>query len=240
MLSDQALRRSFTGEVPHGYIHEGHAAKAVERFLRDHLPDWVSDQQRNLQIPENILTGNLCRFLRSRCRKMETLFDFYPEFPQAPKRRVDLGVHPAQEEGLYVANQMYGLNDAFYALEAKCLPTPGGRRRKREYVIGDGVKQCGGIERFKENLHGNGLLYSGMIAYIQKNKASSWFDNINQWVTDLIMHPPPNALSTWSHNDLLRQETTVTPLVRELSSLHQRGRGDPLHLWHFWLDLTAH
>lgn len=152
-----------------GYLSAGQAARAVEQFLRSHLPDWVDGQQRNPQKPENRLTGSLCRFLRSRCRKVPTLVDFFPEFPQPDRRRVDLGVHAAEEEGLYVANQMYGLDDVFYTLEAKRLPTPG-TGREREYVVGHGSKQSGGIERFKENLHGDRMLYSGIIAYIQEDR----------------------------------------------------------------------
>ena len=238
MISNRPPQQSFAGRLRPGYLNAGQAARAGEQFLRLHLPDWVNNQQRNLRKPEDRLTGSLCRFLRSRCRKAQTLFDFYPEFPQATRRRVDLGVHAAEEEGLYVANQMYGLDDAFYTLEAKRLPTPGGMRREREYVVGDECKQSGGIERFKENLHGDRLLYSGMIAYIQENREPSWLENVNQWIMDLITHPPTTAHSTWSQDDLLRQETTETPTVRECSSTHHRACGDPLQLWHFWLYLT--
>ena len=239
MISNQPPQQSFTGRLGPGYLNAGQAARAVEEFLRSHLPAWVSGQQRNLRKPENWLTGSLCRFLHSRCRKAQTLFDFYPKFPQATRRRVDLGVHAAEEEGLYVANQMYGLDDAFYTLEAKRLPTPGGKGREREYVIGDKFKQSGGIEHFKENLHGDCLLYSGMIAYIEENRDPSWLENVNQWITDLVTHPPTTAHSTWGQNDLLRQETTDTPIVRECSSTHTRAYGAPLQLWHFWLNLTA-
>lgn len=160
----------------------------------------------------------------------QTLFIFFHEFPQPARRSVDLSVH------LYVADQI--LEDPFYLLEAKRLPTPG-TGREREYVVGDGSKQSGGIERFKENLHGDGLLYAGMIAYIQKDRKPSWLENVNQWITDLTTHPPTNARSTWSQNDVLRQETTATPIVREFPSKHHRAHGGPLQLRHFWLYLTA-
>ena len=137
-----------------------------------------------------------------------------------------------------MANQMYGLDDVLYTLEAKRLPTPG-TGREREYVVGNGPKQSGGIERFKENLHGDRMLYSGMIAYIQEDREPSWLENVNQWISDLATHPPTNARSTWSQNDWLRQETTATLIVREFSSHHHRAYGGPMQLWHFWLDLTA-
>ena len=238
MLSEQSPQHVFAGMLQPGYFSEGQAARAVEQFLRSHLPDWVNSQQRNLQKPENILTGSLCRFLCSRCRKVPTLFDFFHKFPQPARRRVDIGVHAAEEEGLYVANQMYGLDDAFYTLEAKRLPTPG-TGREHEYVVGNGSKQSGGIERFKENLHGDRLDYSGMVAYIQEDREPSWLENVNQWILDLATHPPTNARSTWSQNDLLRQETTATPRVREFSSNHHRAHGSPIQLWHFWLYLVA-
>jgi len=238
MFSEQSPQQPSFGMLRPGYLSAGQAARAVEQFLRSHLPDWVNGQQRNTQRPENTLTVSLCRFLRSRCRKAPTLFDFFPEFPQTDRRRVDLGVHAAEEEGLYVANQMYGLDDVFYTLEAKRLPTPD-RRREREYVVGNGAKQSGGIERFKENLHGDSLLYSGMIAYIQEDRKPSWLANINQWIADLATHPPTNGHATWGQNDLLRQETTATPRVREFSSHHHRAHGSPIQLWHFWLYFIA-
>jgi len=239
MLSEQSPQHPFAGMLRPGYLSAGQAARAVEQFLHSHLPDWVNVQQRNPQRSENTLTGSLCRFLGSRCRKAQTLFAFFPEFPQTASRRVDLGVHATEEDGLYVANQMYGLDDAFYTLEAKRLPTPGGTGREREYVIGDGSKQSGGIERFKENLHGNDLLYSGMIAYIQEDRKPSWLANVNQWISDLTAYPPPNAHATWSQHDLLREEATVVPILREFSSHHHRAYGSPIQLWHFWLDLAA-
>ena len=122
---------------------------------------------------------------------------------------------------------MYGLDDAFYTLEAKRLPTPG-TGRDREYVIGDGPTQSGGIERFKENLHGNGLRFSGMIAYMQRGRKTSWLENINQWILDLVTSPPSNARSMWSENDLLRSETATAPIVQELSSTHHRAQGSPI------------
>ena len=239
MLSNQRSQRSFAGILRPGFLSAGQAARAVGQFLRLHLPDWVMIQQYNPQKPENALTAPLCRFLESRCRKEQTLFAFFHQDPQPTRHVVDIAVYPAEEEGLYVASQMYTLADPFYALETKRLPTPGGRGREREYVIGNESIQCGGIERFKENLHGDRLLYAGMIAYVQEDRSPSWVEHVNQWIADLAIHPPTNADSTWSQNDLLRQETTVTPLVRECSSTHHRARGDPLHLWHFWLYLTA-
>ncbi len=149
-----------------------------------------------------------------------------------------MGVYPAEEEGLYVASQTYELDEPFYVLEAKRLPTPGSDR-EREYVVGNDSKQYGGIERFKENLHGDGLLYAGIIAYIQEDRKPSWLEIINQWITDLIIHPPITAHSTWSQDDLLCQETTETPLVSECFSIHHRAYGDPLQLRHFWLYLSA-
>lgn len=237
MFSEQSSQHPFADILQPGYLSAGQAARKVEEFLRSHLPDWINVQQRNPQRSENPLTGSLCRFLCSRCRQEPTLFQFFHQSPQAGRHIVDIGVYPF-EEGLYVANQMHGLEDVFYTLEAKRLPTPG-TGRECEYVVGNGAKQSGGIERFKENLHGDRILYSGMIAYIQEDREPSWLANVNQWLADLATHPPTNARSTWGQNDLLRQEPTATPRVREFSSHHHRAHGSPIQLWHFWLYFTA-
>lgn len=228
MLSEQSPQQPSFGMLRPGCLSGGQAARAVEQFLRLHLPDWVAGQQRHPQRSENPLTVNLCLFLCSRCRQEPTLFQFFHQSPQAGRHIVDIGVYPF-EEGISVANQMYRLDDVFYTLEAKRLPTPG-TGREREYVVGNGAKQSGGIERFKENLHGDRLLYSGMIAYIQEDRKPSWLANINQWLADLATHPPTNAHATWGQNDLLRQETTATPRVREFSSHHHRAHGSPIQL----------
>ena len=152
-----------------------------------------------------------------------------------------MGIYPGKEEGLYVADQTYPLNKSLSmcSKQSVCLLLAY-TTREREYVVGNASKQGGGIERFKENLHGDGLHQCwDNIAYIQEDRQPSWLENVNQWITDLVTHPPTTAHSTWSQNDLLRQETTDTPIVRECSSTHTRAYGVPLQLWHFWLCLTA-
>jgi hypothetical protein len=225
-------------QVQHGYLTPGQAAKTVEKFLRSNLPDWVMLQKHNPQEAEKGLTEYLCNFLQIRCRDRGELFNFFHESPQTAKRVVDMGIYPGKEEGLYVADKTYPLNKPFYVLEAKRLPAPRSNR-EREYVVGNASKRGGGIERFKENPHGDGLQHAGIIAYIQGDRQPSWLEKVNQWIMDLVTHPPTTAHSTWSQNDLLRQETTDTPIVRECSSTHTRAYGDALHLWHFWLYLTA-
>src|SRR5947199_34120 len=84
-------------------------------------------------------------------------FRFQPEFIEvitsgrSPK--VDFGTL-SDSEKIIISDREYGDDDSFFSFEAKRLPTPGTGREK-EYVTGNGIKQSGGIERFKKGLHGS-------------------------------------------------------------------------------------
>lgn len=81
-----------------------------------------------------------------------------------------------------------------FVVESKRLPS---QTFETEYVIGE--TQNGGIERFKLCKHGNGLTECGMIGFVEKETASYWSTNINQWIRNLSRH---NS-RMWNHSEVL-------------------------------------
>lgn len=75
--------------------------------------------------------------------------------------------------------------------EAKRLTYKLGKKREREYVIGeykDGtrIKNSGGIERFKNGRHGKDVKHAGIIGYIQSESSDYWLEKVNGWIKKQI------------------------------------------------------
>lgn len=130
------------------------------------------------------------------------------------QRSVDFYFYPA-EQGKS--------KKSLFSVEAKRLPTPGGRDREKEYVLGEG----GGIERFKMELHGKGLFHCGMIAFIEKQDFAYWYSKINSWIE--------SAPSGWDTEERLSGFTPNVTWAKS-SSLVKR-KSDYLNLFHFWINV---
>ncbi len=158
---------------------------------------------------ENLYTIAFLLYLRS---KRNPHFNFINEQPQKSSNTVDVGV--------------YWGTKLFYTLEAKILPTPiNATRHEHEYVYGKG----GGIERFKNRNHGidndgNMLTNSGMIAYVEAEDYTYWFDLINQWIDD----------AKWGKDEKL--EEIKLSISARLCSKHVTSN-DSIQLDHFWIKV---
>ncbi|MDY0015726.1 MAG: hypothetical protein RBS13_05900 [Bacteroidales bacterium] len=88
-----------------------------------------------------------------------------------------------------------------------------------QYVSG----KTGGIQRFKENKHGVGLLYSAMIGYIEIEDFNFWHNKVISWISEKTEH----------------LKTIEIKEIAKLKSKHKRNiEKTPIELIHFWLDLT--
>lgn len=114
-----------------------------------------------------------------------------------------------------------------FIMEAKRLPTPG-NNRIREYVTGQTLagNPNGGIERFKMERHGKGLLNCGILAYIEDDSFETWLQRINDWICELS--------APWSQEEKLELVLIVDKLAY-LNSVAIR-EADKLKLHHFWID----
>jgi hypothetical protein len=231
-----------------GELHE--VVDRIEEFLRKTLPHLltvISPVRKNSSKPRN--EKDLCAELGKRLNFAASgeLFRFYPEDPENESctRTLDYGVQPQLQ--FVVGSRVVGAMDRLYAIEAKRLPTHTSPidqpEREREYVVGDwklrsssSKRISGGIERFKEGLHGAALERVGMIAFLQKNDSKHWLGEVNRWITDLIHSPSLKShQARWTSSDILGEVGAETAGVTELVSIHERTILPPIHIAHFWL-----
>lgn len=224
----------------------------IEEFLRKTLPQIlvaISPVRQNSAKLRN--EKDLCAELGKRLNfaAYAEIFSFYPEDPEdeSTTRTLDYGAYPKIH--FVVGSRLLGATDRLYGLEAKRLPTHTSPinqpEREREYVVGHwnlrrskAKRISGGIERFKEGLHGNSLDRVGMIAFIQKNDLRHWLAEINGWINDLIHSPPLEShQARWTESDWVHEAAVETLEVAELRSVHERRLLPQIRITHFWLML---
>lgn len=224
----------------------------IEEFLRITLPQLVtviSPTRQGTAKPRN--EKDLCAELGKRLNfaSSSELFSFYPEDPEneSCSRTLDYGVY--QRIQLLVGSRLLGATDRLYGIEAKRLPTHTSPidqpEREREYVVGHwkfhaspNKRISGGIERFKEGLHGADLEHVGMIAFVQYHDSRHWFSEINHWISDLVrIQRLKSHRANWTHSDLLWGKSQRCPRFAEYHSIHERYNRTPVRIAHFWLSL---
>ena len=150
-----------------------------------------------------------------------------PERGDSPS--VDIGTLKLGEDDRVIDSKLAG-NKSFFSIEAKRLPTPGSKREK-EYVIG--LKNNGGIERFKTGKHGSQLKYSGMIGFIQENDFKYWNKKINEWIVELSRMDNESDIK-WHESEILRPEH-FKRTTAQLVSKHKRMDKSNIVLCHLWV-----
>jgi hypothetical protein len=123
---------------------------------------------------------------------------------------------------------------ALYVVEAKRLPS---QTFEKEYVIGK--TNNGGIERFKIEKHGKGLIKCGMLGFIEKESFDFWHREINNWIEEQT-----KVDSNWSKEELLghityKQSTQLGSgeSVEANAYFHSKViNANPLILQHFWVN----
>lgn len=226
-------------------------ADRIEEFLRQTLPailgklsGWSNGKRHN----EKFMAADLSKELNFAAT--DELFYFHSEDPEneSATRTLDYGTYPNAR--LRVQGWTPNAKERLYGIEAKRLPTHStpieGRDREREYVVGDWAAHKspeknlkGGIERFKEGVHGEGLDQAGMVAFIQREDSTHWLKKVNQWIHDLIVSPLPSHKATWEHQDKLVPCHAPGLGVTEFASTHARSNGLPISLRHFWLEVKT-
>jgi len=221
----------------------------IEDFLRQTLPailgklsGWTKGKRRN----EKIMAADLSKELNFAAT--DEVFYFHPEDPEneSATRTLDYGTYPTAH--LKVQGWTPDAKERLYAMEAKRLPTHStpmeALDREREYVVGDYEARLspdknlkGGMERFKEGVHGEGLDRVGMVAFVQREDHQHWHAKVNEWVEELVQNPIPRHQAKWEEQDKLILCPAPGLGVTEFTSTHVRSNGTPIELRHFWLEL---
>lgn len=115
-----------------------------------------------------------------------------------------------------------------FIVEAKRLPAPE-KRNQKEYT--KGIKNNGGIERFKIGKHGKGQTECGIIGFIETESFQFWKKEVNTWIQELALSD-----NSWSKKEVLKEIETKLEFAY-LTSIAQRNKSnDSLLLHHFWIN----
>ncbi|PZX10613.1 hypothetical protein LX69_03337 [Breznakibacter xylanolyticus] len=127
----------------------------------------------------------------------------------------------------FFPNELGVSTNSIYSVESKRLPAPD-KFREKEYVIGN--NKNGGIERYKNQIHGKGLNECGLIGFVEKHNFKYWLDLINSWIEDLAL-----SNRNWNEEErLLEIESHV-----DFCFLHSKAKREEkdIELHHFWIEL---
>lgn len=236
MLSDADQRSARLGSlskeihVPATFLQE------LVTFIADQLPAWRDHPDRTQETSEPRLSAQLCSHLNSAARRTKgwDILQFKQEEPDATvkNRTLDLAASPC-DATIWVGGRRTTVFETILPIECKRLPTPpeAGRDR-REYVFSSKTT-TGGIQRFKDGLHGATHNLAAMIGYIQNETSSTWHKRANEWIEELIADAKPG----WSSEDHLqmRSEDTKRRMAVLVSSHPRTGGKDNIELQHLWI-----
>lgn len=120
-------------------------------------------------------------------------------------------------------------NEPIMVWEAKILTTSFPKKREKEYVIG--VKQNGGIERFKIEKHGIGQNRCGLLGFVEKEDFNHWNKTINLWIKDLT-----STNEDWRSDELLSKIESGNDFYVLESVAHRKS--DDILLMHLWVSIN--
>jgi len=214
------------------------ATEALVSFLAQHLDDFPNWHGTLADQNEDYYNQRVERMLNVRARQHLDVFQFSRETIHETPGRHDIGVFPAQEEGIAVRGRVFGADEPVYTIECKRLPQSLGRLR--EYLTSEkGEKPRGAVQRYKLGIHGAGLDAAGIIAYVQEGDPPSWRMTINTWVKELAANPVDDA--RWTEDDCLKPHPKLKARGKVLvsRSVSSRVQGRRIDLTHFSVDLRA-
>ncbi len=223
---------SSIGQITYGITLKTLVLKTIA-FVREQLPAWRDDPNRQNEQSENKLNLQLCKFLDSRARKVFPMVCFYHEEYQTGRRSVDLSASLAQSKVIEATT--YSIYDSILVLEGKRIPAPS-QDREKEYVIGTiSGKISGGIQRFKMGLHGAEQDLAAMVGYVQARTPRYWQKKINKWIVQLSSGSVEDDC-VWTDAETLKSLTAdIQTGIVSYCSRHNRMSGNTIEIHHLWI-----
>jgi len=209
----------------------------VERVLINFSDKYTNSEIKN----ERGLTQKLMHMLADHALHEYYPFRFEKEYMEVPERgdspQVDIAAISTLEEGIVIGAKAYE-GESFFSMEAKRLAKLGSKRLM-EYLIGRYEKEkynsCGGVERFKQRIHGRNLHYGAIIGYVQDYDFVHWHGQLNSWIKELInkkIFSPVN----WMPKDKLEKEYIKSTTAKFISANSRHD--DTITLFHLWASLN--
>lgn len=237
MLRENSTFGTFSADIRYS------SRSVVFNWIASRIPDFInSSKQQNITV-EDGLTQDLCLHLMESQDNFPFLF--MPQNMQDPTKgnspRSDFGVYAKKGQNYSQSSGSRSGHKVFMEFEAKRLYSKLGKTREKEYVIGEynsnqRINNSGGIERYKNETHGEKVAQGGIIGYIQDKDFSSWMKSINCWIDDEIKNPSDKSL-LWEDDDRLKVGSQ-TDTHWSFESRASRLSKDPISLTHIWIDLT--
>ena len=228
--------------VAHGRLTHGLEANALVNrtldFVYNELSAWRDRPGRAPETDEETLNTSLNRHLNISARNTNFPVVFQSEEKQTARRRVDISAAPADFAGTFIGSTFHGADDPFLIFEAKRLPPPGGKIRKREYVTGE-PDLTGGIQRFKRGLHGAKLPAAVLIGYVQSDCSKLWHRRINVLIRALARRKHQLKEEYWTAIEQLTPLSTSEKRTSQCRSEHPRlgAKTATIQLHHMWVEM---
>lgn len=222
---------------------------AEENIFNSYRPDIELSKSKMISLIKLCMAETVVHFkiyLKSGFHKKTNLNenDLTQEFTKQAQILIRKKDYPFNIEGQYqdVYNLSKGFSDFFFypneqnvalaslfSVESKRLRTTETSREK-EYVIGE--KNNGGIERYKTEKHGKGLMECGLIGFIEENDFNHWHTTINSWIVDLANI----SNSNWKKDEVLSEIENNNDYCIFKSIAHRDV--DDINLTHFWISIN--
>lgn len=221
----------------------GTAVYMVIIFIGSHLKEFSIKYAGSRITNEKGLTQKLCSLLNLHVHKENHPFWFEKEYMEEPERgdspQVDFGVISSEEGGIIIDSKYYSNSETFFSIETKRLCKIS-QMREKEYLIGriekGKYKECGGVERFKKEIHGKGLKYGAIIGYMQEHNFDYWFYTINSWIDELIKGMVVTSIE-WTEKDKLIEDYKKANSAKFKSENSRKT--DSIILFHLWVNLVV-
>ncbi len=215
--------------IPNPSFGKGTIIKRLNEFIWNTLIIFQQEFKGHQESSEDILSEHFSKTFDFYAKHLPFIFirEAAQRQTKGQNRNVDIGVF-----------QHYAEQSPFFVIEAKRLPTLP-KRREKEYVIGDNIlKPCGGIERFKLNIHAPNLSESAMIGYVQSGELKKWFHKINKWIEALIEETENSDLS-WTMGDLLENKCDFKKEnISYFTSKNKKNNNTTIKLYHYLVDMS--
>jgi len=193
--------------------------KEIKSFIENNIE--IFKKKYNTTTKEKGLNQQFVVCMNNQIRDEKFFFhhEYIEDISRGDSAQVDIAIIPRESQ------------KASFVLEAKRLDSSLPKYREKEYIIRDGG---GGIERFKKEIHGNELVYVGMIGYIQTDDFDSWLAKINKYISEEISSSTSIEL-IWEEKDKLILDKK-NQLFSTYISEH-KCKSKEISMYHIWINL---
>lgn len=223
MIAEENLSNKY---IPQISVSNTNVLVLISKLMKQTIPNFktylVSDFYKKRKLNEDDFTQVYIEQAQILIRKFDYPFNVngqYRDITNLSKGFSDFYFYPNEENVS---------TTSMFSVESKRLPSPE-KSREKEYVIG--TKNNGGIERYKIEKHGKGIVECGLLAFIEKKDSKHWLKEINIWVEDLT-----KVNSDWKKNEVLSEIELSTQFCILKSIAHRKN--DTINLTHFWITLN--